>query len=311
MATGKVIVAGSINMDVVANAARLPRIGETVAGTTLSFHPGGKGANQAVAAARLGAPTVLVGRVGDDAFGRALVEFLAAAAIDLTHVRALSDVPTGTAMITIVDADNAIVVVPGANARLAPADIAGVSAARGDVLVSQFEIPLATIAAFFAPAAAVGARTILNPAPAQSCDALLLGLADILVLNETELGFLTGRALGEADPPDRFIEATRSLRVRRDQVICVTLGRRGAVALIADEVLSVPGHAVEAIDTTGAGDCFVGALAAQLAAGAGIADALAYANAAAAICVTRRGAGPSMPNAAEVDAVRRPARRLP
>jgi ribokinase len=304
MTTGKVIVAGSINMDVVVHAARLPRIGETVAGTGLAFHPGGKGANQAVAAARLGAPTRLIGRVGDDAFGRELTAFLAAARIDLSGVRTSTEAPTGTAMITLIDADNAIVVAPGANAHLAPADVASLALSAHDVLVSQLEIPLPTVAAFFAPARAAGARTILNPAPAQPCDPALLDLVDILVLNETELGILAGQMLSETDPPDAFVTAARTLKAGRDQVICVTLGRRGAVALIADDVLSVPGHVVAAVDTTGAGDCFVGAVAAQLAAGAGIADALAYANAAAAVCVQRPGAGPSMPSRAEVAAVK-------
>lgn len=294
----RVIVAGSINMDVVVQTARLPRIGETVAGSAVAFHPGGKGANQAVAAARLGASTMLVGRVGADAFGKELVAFLAATGVDLTHAGSV-DSPTGTALITLVDSDNAIVVVPGANADLSPADV-GLPLAAGDVLVSQLEIPLATIAAFFAPAAAAGARTILNAAPALPSAPALFNLVDILVVNETELASLSGHALEASDPVARFVAAARSLRARPDQAICVTLGRRGVVALIGNEALEVAGHAVEAVDTTGAGDCFVGALAAELAAGRTLQDALHFANAAAAICVQRKGAGPSMPTRAEV-----------
>jgi ribokinase len=298
----RVIVAGSINMDVVVQATRLPRIGETVAGSGVSFHPGGKGANQAVAAARLGAPTMLIGRVGADAFGRELTAFLGAAGIDLTSVQAV-DGPSGTALITLIDADNAIVVVPGANARLAPADVA-LPLGASDVLLSQLEIPPPTVAAFFAPAAAAGARTILNAAPAQPIPASLLGLVDIVVVNETELASLSGHALAASDPPERFIAAARGLRARADQAVCVTLGARGVVALIGGETVEVAGHAVAAVDTTGAGDCFTGALAAELAAGRTLADALIFANAAAAICVQRMGAGPSMPERAEVTASR-------
>ena len=295
----RVIVAGSINMDVAVQAARWPRIGETVAGSGVAFHPGGKGANQAVAAVRLGAPTMLIGRVGTDGFGRELTAFLGTAGVDLAQVRAV-DGPSGTALITLVDADNAIVVVPGANARLAPADVAPPLVA-GDVLLSQLEIPLESVAAFFAPAAAAGARTILNAAPAQPIPPSLIGLADILVVNETELASLSGQALDAGDPPARFVAAARVLRARADQAICVTLGRRGAVALIADEALEIAGRPVTAVDTTGAGDCFVGALAAELAAGHTLPDALAFANAAAAVCVQRRGAGPSMPVRTEVN----------
>ena len=175
--------------------------------------------------------------------------------------------------------------------------------AKGDVAVSQFEIPQATIAAFFKRARAAGATTILNPAPAMECGTELLGLVDIMILNETELGFLAGNALADTDTPARFIEAARRLPIAADKTICVTLGKRGVLALVGNEVLLIAGRAVEAVDTTGAGDCFVGALAAQLADGKPIRDALEYANAAASICVQRMGAAPSMPTAAEVAAL--------
>ena len=229
--------------------------------------------------------------------------FLAAQGVDLVLVKDTADVHTGTAIITVANADNTIVVVPGANARVSAEDVAAAMLAKGDVAVSQFEIPQATIAAFFKRARTAGATTILNPAPAMACGPELLELVDILILNETELGFLAGTELADTDDPARFIEAARRLPIGADKIICVTLGKRGVLALVDGEASLIAGRAVKAVDTTGAGDCFVGALAAQLADGKPIRDALEYANAAASICVQRMGAAPSMPTAAEVDEI--------
>ena len=301
---GRVFVAGSINMDVVATAERHPKTGETVAGNEVLYFPGGKGANQAVAAVKQGVLTTLIGRLGEDAFGRDLRTFLAAQSIDLGVVKDTADAHTGTAIITVANSDNTIVVIPGANALVSAADVAAASLARGDVAVSQFEIPLPAISAFFQRARAAGAKTILNPAPARAVGPELLGLVDILVLNETELGVLTGAELSENDEPAYFVEAARPLRDKdKDRTICITLGRRGVLALVGGEAILVPGRSVKAVDTTGAGDCFVGALAARLAQGKPIRDALIYANAAASICVQRMGAAPSMPTAAEVNGI--------
>jgi ribokinase len=298
---GRVFVAGSINMDVVATADRHPRIGETIAGHAVLYFPGGKGANQAVAAAKLGAPTTLIGRLGKDAFGSELRAFLADQGVDLTFVQA-TEAHTGTAIITVANADNTIVVIPGANALLGPTDVAATGLARGDIAVSQFEIPLPTITAYFKHARTAGATTILNPAPAIEFDRELLDLVDILVLNESELGFLTSTELHDNDDHARFIEAARLLQAGREKTICVTLGKRGVLALVDGRALMIDGRPVNAVDTTGAGDCFVGALAAELASGKSIREALDIANAAASICVQRMGAAPSMPTAAEVAA---------
>src|SRR5882757_1223855 len=203
---GGVFVAGSINMDVVATADRHPKAGETVAGREVLYFPGGKGANQAVAAAKLGAPTTLIGRLGTDAFGRELRAFLAAQGVDLAFVKDTAEAHSGTALITIAEADNTIVVVPGANALVSADDIGAPVLGKGDVAVSQFEIPLPTIAAFFHRARAAGATTILNPAPAIKFGQELLDLVDVLVLNETELGLLTGTELRDTDEPERFVE---------------------------------------------------------------------------------------------------------
>lgn len=300
---GRVFVAGSINMDVVATADRHPLVGETVAGKAVLYFPGGKGANQAVAAAKLGAPTTLVGRLGTDAFGQQLRIFLAAQGVDLAFVKDTAEAHTGTALITIANADNTIVVVPGANALVSIEDAGAPVLTNGDVAVSQFEIPQPTISAFFKRARAAGATTILNPAPATRFEPQLLDLVDILVLNETELGLLAGAELRETDELARFVEAARSLRASSDRMICVTLGKRGVLALTGGDASIIAGRAVRAVDTTGAGDCFVGALAAQLSGGRAIRDALNYANVAASICVQRMGAAPSMPTAAEVAAI--------
>jgi ribokinase len=300
---GHVFVAGSINMDVVATADRHPRIGETVAGKTVLYFPGGKGANQAVAAAKLGAPTTLIGRLGKDTFGDELKTFLAEQGVDLSFVQAIATAHTGTAIITVAETDNTIVVIPGANALVDATDVAAATLAKGDIAVSQFEIPLPAITAFFQRARAAGATTVLNPAPAIAFGAELLDLVDILILNESELGLLTKTELCDSDDDARFIDAARSLQTGGDKIICVTLGRRGVLALARGEPLIIPGRSVDAIDSTGAGDCFVGAVAAQLAEGKPIHDALVYANAAASISVQRMGAAPSMPTKAEVGAI--------
>ncbi len=295
-------IAGSVNMDIVATAARHPKVGETIAGRDVFFFPGGKGANQAVAAAKLGVPTALIGKVGDDAFGRELRHFLAAENVGLDFLRDAPDIRTGTAVITVADADNTIVVIRGANALVSERDVAEPPLAEGDVAVSQFEIPIPTVRAFFSRARSAGATTILNPAPAMAFERDLLDLVDVLILNETELAAIAGAEIGEHDSDARIVEAARSLQARDGQSIVVTLGGRGAVAWTQGRALVIPGRIVEPVDTTGAGDCFVGAVAAQTALGVPIEQALEYANVAASICVQRMGAGPSMPTRAEVAA---------
>jgi ribokinase len=297
---GRVFVAGSINMDVVATADRHPKVGETIAGREVLYFPGGKGANQAVSAAKLGASTTLIGKLGKDAFGGELKAFLEAQGIDLSFVQE-SDAHTGTAIITLANSDNTIVVIPGANGLVTPADVSAATLARGDIAVSQFEIPQATVVAFFKHARAAGATTILNPAPAIAFGSELLDLVDVLILNETELGLLARTAIHDGDDVARIIDAAKIVQGDGKRIVCVTLGKRGVLALTDGEPLMVDGRPVKAVDTTGAGDCFVGAVAAQLAAKKSISDALNYANAAASICVQRMGAAPSMPTAAEVE----------
>lgn len=292
---GRVICAGSINMDVVATADRHPLAGETIAGTSLAYFPGGKGANQAVAAVRMGAETIMLGSVGDDAFGAELRSFLESVGVNVDNVREVAG-PTGTALIIVANAENMIVVIPAANGRVETAQLLG-HVVAGDVVMSQFEIPVETIIGCFDAAKAAGARTILNTAPAGQIPEALHRVTDVLVLNETELGFLVGTVPTDAESA---IDLARKLRHSDTQVVIVTLGAAGAAVVDGAESFAVAGRRVKAVDTTGAGDCFVGALASQLANSSSLEDAIAVANAAASICVTRPGAGPSMPAFDEV-----------
>jgi ribokinase len=299
----RVFVAGSLNMDLVARTARLPRAGETVPGDEFASFPGGKGANQAIAAARLGAATSLIGRVGTDELGRRLLAFLAGNDVDVSGVLP-TDASTGVAVVLVGGGgENAIVVIPGANGLLTVEDLQAAPVAAGDLVVSQFETPLPVTETFLARCKALGARTILNPAPARPCPRRLLELADLLVLNETELAFLLDDPSLDVSSTESAAAAASRLRTRPDQVVITTLGSRGCVAVSRDGVQAVPGLRVNAVDTTGAGDAFIGATAARLAAGDQLGAALSYANAAAALTVQRAGAGPAMPTAAEVSAL--------
>ncbi len=297
-----VCVLGGVNLDHVAQVADLPRPGETVASRGLAQFPGGKGANQAVAAARLGAKTRLLGAVGQDGAGDVMLDFLAGAGVDMAGVRREAGAPTGQAFITVDDAArNMIVVAAGANA-LYGADAARTADLGGaGVVLTQFEATLAAIETVFTRPEAAGALKILNTAPALAEGAPLLGLADMLILNETELASFAGLDAEPADP-EAAIAAARSL-ARPGQTVLATLGAAGAVAVRGDEVFRVMGLRQRAVDTTGAGDCFCGALAAGLDRGLALPAAMAFANAAAALSVTRAGAAASMPLSAEVEAL--------
>lgn len=301
----KVVIAGSINIDILSTMKRAPRAGETVNGDTVAFMPGGKGLNQAVAAAQQGLPVAFVGRVGQDAFGDQVIAFFQEKGIDTGAIIRTGTAPTANAII-LVDgtAENYIVVIPAANAETCPADAERLEIAAGDVVVSQFEIPRTTIAAVFRRARQAGARTILNAAPAlDDAPESLWADTDILVVNETELSHFAGVPVSGDAPVAEVGDVARRLIQRPGQTVIATLGVRGAVAVTAEGEILVPGRAVKAVDTTGAGDCFVGSLSARLAAGDDLAAAMRYANVAASISVTRVGTGTAMPTADEVRAV--------
>jgi len=294
----RVFVAGSINMDVVAKTKHHPSPGETILGTELRFIPGGKGANQALASSKLGMETLLIGSVGADAFGAELLSFLKQSKLDIKQVKQVEETTTGTALIVVNSiGENTIVVVPGANACLEPADVLSTGCTRDDILVAQFETPLSTTIAFFQYGKSQGTTNILNPAPAQKVPAELLALSDVVVLNTTELSLLTGEKITSESAAD----CCKKLQVSSEQVVVLTLGRDGVVAVAGSRIIREQGHDVKAIDTTGAGDCFVGALASRLALGMPIDQSIAFANKAAAISVQRFGAGTSMPTLQEVE----------
>jgi ribokinase len=297
-----VVVLGSIGGDVVAVTDRHPEAGETVMGSSVHHFPGGKGANQAIAAARAGAETVIAGRIGDDDTGRMQLALFQSLNIDASNVKVDPSASTHTAVI-VVDAqgENRIVVVPGASGLVTPIDVAWLKLSPTDILVAQFETPQDAILAAFLRAHGTGARTVLNAAPAQPVIPGLLECTDVLVINETEAAALSGRDLAADAEKDTVVEVARSL-CREGQIIVVTLGARGAIAVAGKDVVTVSGHAVEAVDTTGAGDCFVGYLAAALAAGEPLEQAMELANRAGAVCVQTLGAGTSMPLREVVDA---------
>jgi ribokinase len=296
-----VCVVGSANIDLTFRIARLPRPGETLAGSAFHLGHGGKGANQAVAAARLGAHVTFVGRAGNDLFGQRISENLAAHGIDTTHLIVDADRPSGVASITVDDqAQNCIVVVPGANHGLSPQDIHRAAAAirSARVLLCQLEVPLAAVHEACRIARDAGVRTILNPAPAAALPEELLRLIDLCVPNQTELEQLTGqpaKTLGQAT------EAACSLLGRGPSHVLVTLGERGALVVDDRSTQAYPAPRVTAVDTSGAGDAFVGALGVFLAEKLPLAEAVRQAQAVAALSVTQLGTQTALPTREQLE----------
>ncbi len=291
-----VVVCGSLNMDVIVQSRRRPLAGETILDGKVSFLPGGKGSNQAIAAARLGAKVAMLGAVGDDVFGKTLRGVLSENGVDASGVKTVRGATTGVAVIQVAEGDNAITGAAGANSRFATS-MARRRPHKGEIWVAQFETPLATTEAMFRKARAAGALTLLNLAPMVRHSGRLLKLVDIAVLNEIELAQATGTEITAASSQAAIAAACRKLG---PATVIATLGGRGLVMVSPDGIVAMAAHKAKVVDTTGAGDCFVGALAARLADGAGLLDAVRYANAAAACSVERLGATPSMPTRKEV-----------
>ena len=294
-----IVVLGSVNLDMVLRCAKLPQPGETVQGHALDQHPGGKGANQAVAARRLGAAVQFIGCVGDDEGGRSALAALADEGIGTTGVRRVNG-PTGLALVLVEDAgQNCIALHPGANAQLDCAQVesqaATIRAARA--LVCQLETPQEATWHAVAIARAAGVRVLLNPAPAQALDAARLAEVDVLVPNESEaLGL--ARLAGHAPADAR--EAALQLRAAGVGTVVVTMGEQGVLVADAAGLRSFAAPRVQACDTSGAGDTFLGALAVALASGAALDEAVGWAQAAAALSVTRRGTMDAMPHLSEM-----------
>lgn len=299
MTEGRVIVLGSINLDIQMSVPALPLPGETVPSLAIRRGLGGKGANQAVAASRAGAPTLLRGRIGAEA---EILDLLRAAApdLDISGVTAVPDAETGTAYIIVAqDGENQIVTVEGANALLQ--DHGGIAIGSADVCLAPLEVPIPAIQRFFAAARRAGARTVLNAAPPLNAARTTFAHTDVLIVNETELAHFAGAAPVPVSDGAGLARMAAALRTRADQTVIVTLGASGAL-LVGETAVPIPGRPARAIDTTGAGDCFCGVLCAALAAGAEIPAAAAMANLAASLQVSRAGAAAAMPWRREIDA---------
>ncbi len=294
-----VFVVGSINQDFVLKVERRPEPGETVTGAELSFFPGGKGANQAVAAARLGADVAMFGRVGEDPFGEELIKNLRANEVDTSRVETLSGAPTGSAFITVTpDGENTIIVSPGANRSFGPEEIeaANEDLRRTRVLVAQLEVAVEAVETAARAVEEAGGRFLLNLAPPREVSDALLRRCDPLVVNEHEARFLLGeKAQGNPE------ESAGKLLDLGPRSAVITLGAEGAILAVGGSAQHFPAPEVEAVDTTGAGDAFVGALAAKLARGAPLEEAVPYAVLAGAAAVTSEGAQGSLPTPEEVE----------
>lgn len=284
MSTPKITVVGSLNMDLLTSAEKVPQVGETVLGQSFTTAPGGKGANQAVAAAKLGAEVVMIGCVGEDLYGEILLKNLWEQGVDFIHRTPVSNVSTGIAQITVSAGDNRIIVVPGANHNLT-AEIVKLyenEIADSDVLLTQLEIPFETVATAIDLAGKHGVQRILNPAPAHVLPQTLLDKVDVLTPNEHEFN----QMFKHESPTDLDIVMTK--------------GDEGSAYLRNHKASQVPGFSVEALDTTGAGDAFNGGLAFALASGQSMEGACRFANAVAALAVTKPGAQAGMPTLEEV-----------
>lgn len=296
-----ITVFGSINMDLVATAKRLPKPGETVTGETFSTAAGGKGANQALAARRAGATVKMAGAAGDDTFAAPALTLLRDAGTDLSLVKTAPG-PTGTAVILIGEGgENMISVIPAANGEVSASDAARTISemATGDILMLQFEIPAPAIEAALTAAKAKRITTVINTAPLTSDAPRLAGLADIVIANETEFELLIGKNGLSASERENEL---KTLHDRTGQTLIVTLGADGVIAMRNSRVYRASGLKIEPVDTVGAGDTFCGYLAASLDQGMDFETALKRAAVAGSLACTRAGAQPSIPLAAEVDA---------
>jgi ribokinase len=290
----KIAVVGSLNMDLIVSVERMPLQGETLEGESIHYISGGKGANQAVGCAKLGAAVTMVGAVGDDAFGKQILSDMETYGVPVEHIAVLEKAPTGTATILHMPEDNCIVIVPGANGKVTAAyiDSKAELIREADVMIIQLEIPIDAVERALIIAKEAGVKTILNPAPAKRLSSELLRLPSILTPNETEFESLTGCAL---DSDAKLAEAMRSWEQEYGNRLVITRGKAGVSYLQSGELCTIPAPEVEVKDTTGAGDCFNAALSFALASSWEWEDAVAFAVKAASVSVTKFGAQAGMP----------------
>ncbi|WP_339191117.1 ribokinase [Paenibacillus sp. FSL P2-0121] len=296
-----IVVIGSLNMDMVVRTNRSPDAGETLIGQAFALSPGGKGANQAVAAARLGAEVSMIGRVGKDTFGSEMLEIIRNEGIHIEHISVSEHEATGVASIVIEeDGENRIIVVPGANIELTVEDIQALEAviSQAKIIVLQLEMDLAMSEQAIAIAHRKGIPVILNPAPARVLKDEMLAQVSYLTPNETEAGILSGMTVDSAETAE---QAARILLQKGVQNVIVTLGSKGALIVNAEGAKAVPGFPIKAVDTVAAGDSFNGALAQQLVLGKTLEEAVSFANAVGALAVGKEGAIPSLPQLSEVE----------
>ena len=295
-----IIVFGSINMDLVVYSDKQPAKGETILGNSFETFQGGKGANQAVAVSRLGFPVSLIGKVGNDVFGDELLESLNSEQVHTSMVER-HEGPSGVAFIYVFEetSENQIIVISGSNEQVKSNQISDKGLSASDVLISQLEVPPSEIEDLFIRAKKTGTYRILNTAPALKISKNLMHETDLLVMNESELENLTERTV-ERQNTDSIGKAIRDLNLSTTQSIVVTLGSKGVYVHANQKGQFIDGHKVEALDTTGSGDCFIGALASQYLESNDLLDSVNFANKAAALSVMKRGASSSMPTLEEV-----------
>lgn len=297
---GIISVIGSLNMDLVVRAKRIPKGGETIPGIDLQLIPGGKGANQAIASSRFGAETSMIGCVGKDSFGSILLESLKNSGVSTRNIKYIDESATGTATIIVEEnGENRIIVVPGANGLVSPEYVDSVWAeiSHSSIVLLQHEIPLNTISIIVERASSKGIAVILNPAPYYPISDNILSLLDVIILNVTEGSAFSGVSISNKETA---FEAARKILVKGVKIVVVTLGSQGSVLVSHEEEIFQPAFKVQTVDTTAAGDTFVGVYAASVLDCKSKKEALLYATAAAGLTVTKKGAQPSIPKYKEV-----------